>query len=60
NLPPEIVWSNLRCNFMPGFEDVLSISPVMFLCVSKSLSNLIPLFWKWIFIPWLQLEIDAY
>ncbi|THU77015.1 hypothetical protein K435DRAFT_703391, partial [Dendrothele bispora CBS 962.96] len=56
NLPPEIVWSNLRRNFMPGFEDVLSNPPVSYSPTHPLQYNV----FKWIFIPWLQLEIDAY
>ncbi|KAH6890733.1 hypothetical protein BKA70DRAFT_1234631 [Coprinopsis sp. MPI-PUGE-AT-0042] len=56
--PPEIAWSGFRARFAPGFEDLLQLGldhewydP----------DNLIHRYvFRWIFIPWLQAELDNY
>ncbi|KAJ7086295.1 hypothetical protein C8R43DRAFT_1092660 [Mycena crocata] len=58
NVMPEIGWSQLRHRWTPGFEDVLDIG------VNNGWydpSNLLQaLVFRWVFIPWLQIELDAY
>ncbi|KAJ7605177.1 hypothetical protein FB45DRAFT_682230, partial [Roridomyces roridus] len=58
NIKPEIAWSQFRQRFAPGFENVLEIR------VHKgwySPGNLLEsLVFRWVFIPWLQAEIDNY
>ncbi|KAJ7721439.1 hypothetical protein DFH07DRAFT_872169 [Mycena maculata] len=48
NVMPEISWSQLRHRFTPGFEDILDIG-----------ISYLKLF-HWVFIPWLQKELDSY
>ncbi|KAJ7511196.1 hypothetical protein B0H11DRAFT_1954316 [Mycena galericulata] len=58
NVMPEIGWSQLRRRWTPGFEDILDIG------VNNGWydpSNLLQaLVFRWVFIPWLQKELDAY
>ncbi|KAJ6466161.1 hypothetical protein C8R47DRAFT_991038 [Mycena vitilis] len=58
NVMPEIGWSQLRHRFTPGFENVLDIG------VNNGWYNpsvlLQALVFRWVFIPWLQRELDAY
>ncbi|KAK6984136.1 hypothetical protein R3P38DRAFT_3333007 [Favolaschia claudopus] len=58
NVKPEISWSQLRRRFTPGFEEILDVG------VNEGWydpSNLIQaLVFRWVFIPWLQRELDAY
>ncbi|KAF8217983.1 hypothetical protein K438DRAFT_1914178 [Mycena galopus ATCC 62051] len=58
NIPPEIAWSQLRRRWTPGFEDILDIG------VNNGWydpSNLLQaLVFRWVFIPWLQRELDAF
>ncbi|KAJ7077312.1 hypothetical protein B0H15DRAFT_1003903 [Mycena belliarum] len=58
NVMPEIGWSQLRHRWTPGFEDILDIG------VNNGWydpSNLLQaLVFRWVFIPWLQSELDAY
>ncbi|KAJ7857101.1 hypothetical protein B0H14DRAFT_3135890 [Mycena olivaceomarginata] len=49
NLIPEIGWSQLRRRWTPGFEDILDIG------VNNGC-----LIFRWVFIPWLQKELDLY
>ncbi|KAF9254085.1 hypothetical protein L218DRAFT_812290, partial [Marasmius fiardii PR-910] len=51
NIPPETLWSNLRRRFTPGFEDILD-APSRFPEIRNT--------FKWLFIPWLQTELDAW
>ncbi|CAK5264132.1 unnamed protein product [Mycena citricolor] len=58
NVMPEITWSMMRRRFTPGFEDILDTGvdngwydPGI---VLKSL------IFRWVFIPWLQAELEAY
>ncbi|KAJ8077842.1 hypothetical protein PM082_002282 [Marasmius tenuissimus] len=60
NIPPEILWSNLRRRFTPGFEDILD-APTRFPELRYDRSD--PLqynVFKWIFIPWIQAELDGW
>ncbi|KAJ7886446.1 hypothetical protein B0H14DRAFT_3856616 [Mycena olivaceomarginata] len=58
NVIPEIGWSQLRRRWTPGFEDILDIG------VNNGWynpSNLLQaLIFRWVFIPWLQKELDLY
>ncbi|KAH6903545.1 hypothetical protein BKA70DRAFT_1433583 [Coprinopsis sp. MPI-PUGE-AT-0042] len=58
NIPPEIAWSGLRARFAPGFEDLLQLG------VDQEwydYDNLVHRYvFRWIFIPWLQAELDNY
>ncbi|KAF7312964.1 hypothetical protein MKEN_00981000 [Mycena kentingensis (nom. inval.)] len=58
NIKPEIVWSQFRRRFVPGFQDILDFG------VNNdwySTSNLLEtLVFRFVFIPWLQREVDAY
>ncbi|KAG1811329.1 hypothetical protein EV424DRAFT_1542550 [Suillus variegatus] len=46
NVMSEIAWSQLRWRFTPGFESLLDEGVVMV--------------FRWVFIPWLQCELDRY
>ncbi|KAJ7465042.1 hypothetical protein FB451DRAFT_1352670 [Mycena latifolia] len=58
NVMPEIGWSQLRHRFTPGFEDILDVG------VNNGWydpHNLVEaLVFRWVFIPWLQKELDSY
>ncbi|KAJ7196274.1 hypothetical protein GGX14DRAFT_575086 [Mycena pura] len=58
NVVPEIAWSQLRRRFTPGFEDILDAG------IEKGWYDpgilLEVLTFRWVFIPWLQCELDAY
>ncbi|KAJ7820410.1 hypothetical protein B0H14DRAFT_3089252 [Mycena olivaceomarginata] len=58
NVMPEISWSQLRHRFTPGFEDILDIG------VNNGWYDpdvlLEALVFRFVFIPWLQKELDAY
>ncbi|KAJ7214558.1 hypothetical protein GGX14DRAFT_550501 [Mycena pura] len=49
NVMPEIGWSQLRHRFTPGFENILDVG------VNNGC-----LVFRWVFIPWLQKELDSY
>ncbi|KAJ7807137.1 hypothetical protein B0H14DRAFT_3152660 [Mycena olivaceomarginata] len=53
NVIPEIGWSQLRRRWTPGFEDILDIG------VNNGWYNP-SLIFRWVFIPWLQKELDLY
>ncbi|KAG6848989.1 hypothetical protein H0H93_012194 [Arthromyces matolae] len=58
NVMPEITWSQLRRRFTPGFEDILEIGVVNeWYDIGNPLDALL---FRWIFIPWMQKELDAY
>ncbi|GLB43860.1 hypothetical protein LshimejAT787_1500440 [Lyophyllum shimeji] len=58
NVMPEIAWSQLRRRFSPGFEDVLEYGvQEEWYDIDNPLDVLV---FRWIFIPWLQMELDAY
>ncbi|KAG2754087.1 hypothetical protein P692DRAFT_20870343 [Suillus brevipes Sb2] len=58
NVMPEITWSQLRRRFTPGFENVLDTG------VSEgwydATNTLQIMVFRWVFIPWLQMELNAY
>ncbi|KAG1853232.1 hypothetical protein C8R48DRAFT_675899 [Suillus tomentosus] len=58
NVMPEITWSQLRRRFTPGFETYLDrgVQSGWYDC-SNTLQRLI---FRWVFIPWLQRELDGY
>ena len=75
NVKPEITWSQLRRRFSPGFEDLLEVGvnegwydmtrtlDVYVSCLhifSPFSETFHSLTFRWIFIPWLQIELDAY
>ncbi|KAF7300898.1 hypothetical protein MKEN_01316100 [Mycena kentingensis (nom. inval.)] len=59
NIKPEIVWSQFRRRrFVPGFQNILEIGTNEgWYDTSNLLETLV---FRFIFIPWLQREIDAY
>ncbi|CAK5265855.1 unnamed protein product [Mycena citricolor] len=58
NITPEIAWSQLRRRFTPGFENLLDIGLLEGWYDPKILLE--ALVFRWVFIPWLQAELDAY
>ncbi|CAK5274358.1 unnamed protein product [Mycena citricolor] len=58
NVKPEITWSQMRRRFTPGFEDILDFG------VNQGWYDpgvlLEALVFRWVFIPWLQAELDNY
>ncbi|KAG2085347.1 hypothetical protein BD769DRAFT_1718725 [Suillus cothurnatus] len=58
NVMPEITWSQLRRRFTPGFENLLDAG------VSEgwydATNTLQIMVFRWVFIPWLQMELNAY
>ncbi|TFK16769.1 hypothetical protein FA15DRAFT_740498 [Coprinopsis marcescibilis] len=58
NVKPEIEWSQLRRRFSQGFEAILEFG------VREgwydSLNSIHVLTFRWVFIPWMQLELDGY
>ncbi|KAG1811302.1 hypothetical protein EV424DRAFT_1542583 [Suillus variegatus] len=58
NVMPEITWSQLRRRFTPGFETLLDhgVNEGWY-DVGNTLQNMV---FRWVFIPWLQQELDAY
>ncbi|KAJ7438148.1 hypothetical protein FB451DRAFT_1344417 [Mycena latifolia] len=58
NVKPEPMWSQYRRNFSPGFEDILDEG------VNRGLYKpdrpLEKLVFRWLAIPWLQSELDAW
>ncbi|KAG1883822.1 hypothetical protein F4604DRAFT_1515040, partial [Suillus subluteus] len=58
NIKPEILWSVLRKDFTPGFENILEEGVVKGLYdIHNTLQNYI---FRWLAIPWLQAELDAW
>ncbi|KAI6113609.1 hypothetical protein EDD16DRAFT_1693689 [Pisolithus croceorrhizus] len=58
NIKPEIMWSQLRRRFTPGFESLRDEGVNQgWYDVDNTLQLMI---FQWIFIPWLQAELDAY
>ncbi|KAG2356262.1 hypothetical protein BDR07DRAFT_1380944 [Suillus spraguei] len=55
---PEITWSQLRCRFTPGFKTLLDhgVNEDWY-DIGNTLQNMV---FCWVFIPWLQQELDAY
>ncbi|KAI6037299.1 hypothetical protein BKA83DRAFT_4486298 [Pisolithus microcarpus] len=58
NIKPEIMWSQLCQRFTPGFETLLEDGVHQgWYDIDNTLQLMI---FRWIFIPWLQAELDAY
>ncbi|KAF8120876.1 hypothetical protein EV363DRAFT_1278349 [Boletus edulis] len=58
NIMPEIAWSQLRRRFTPGFESILERGIALdWFDPDNSLHIAV---FRWLFIPWLQAELDAY
>ncbi|KAG1810715.1 hypothetical protein EV424DRAFT_1542835 [Suillus variegatus] len=58
NVMPEITWSQLRRRFTPGFENLLDEGVIE--GWYDSVDTLQMMIFHWVFIPWLQQELDAY
>ncbi|KAJ7805822.1 hypothetical protein B0H14DRAFT_3770232 [Mycena olivaceomarginata] len=58
NVMPEIGWSQLQHRFTPGFEDILDVGVNNGWYDANELVE--ALVFCWVFIPWLQRELDAY
>ncbi|KAG2142390.1 hypothetical protein DEU56DRAFT_754729 [Suillus clintonianus] len=58
NVKPEITWSQLRRRFTPGFETLLDEGVENGWYDSDN--TLQVMIFRWIFIPWLQCELDRY
>ncbi|KAJ7759725.1 hypothetical protein DFH07DRAFT_918861 [Mycena maculata] len=58
NVMPKIGWSQLRHRFTPGFEDILDVGVTNEWYDPNNLLQ--ALVFRWVFIPWLQKELDAY
>ncbi|KAF8581372.1 hypothetical protein K439DRAFT_1514955 [Ramaria rubella] len=54
----EISWSQLRCRFTPGFEDLLDDG--VHAGWYDPNDPLDVLLFRWLFIPWLQVELDTW
>ncbi|KIK75106.1 hypothetical protein PAXRUDRAFT_173806, partial [Paxillus rubicundulus Ve08.2h10] len=58
NIMPEIAWSQLRCRFTPGFEALLEQGvEAGWYDIDNTLQLMV---FRWLFILWLQQELDAY
>lgn len=58
NVMPEITWPQLRHRFTPGFENLLDAGVHNgWYDAGNTLQIMI---FRWIFIPWLQRELNAY
>ncbi|KAF8076875.1 hypothetical protein FPV67DRAFT_1559232 [Lyophyllum atratum] len=58
NVMPEIAWSQMRRRFTPGFEDILEVGAQNeWYDIDQPLDVLV---FRWVFIPWLQQELNAY
>ncbi|KAJ8481657.1 hypothetical protein ONZ45_g15236 [Pleurotus djamor] len=58
NVYPEISWSQLRRRFTPGFEDILDHGVQEgWYDIGDTVHKLT---FRWLFTPWLQVELDAY
>ncbi|KAG1832673.1 hypothetical protein EV424DRAFT_1342207 [Suillus variegatus] len=58
NVMPEIAWSQLRRRFTPGFESLLDHGVEQDWYDSDN--TLQVMVFRWVFIPWLQRELDSY
>ncbi|KIK15352.1 hypothetical protein PISMIDRAFT_79839, partial [Pisolithus microcarpus 441] len=56
---PKIMWLQLCCRFTPGFESILEegVNAGWWYDIDNTLEQLV---FQWLFIPWLQQELDAY
>ncbi|KAJ7836779.1 hypothetical protein B0H14DRAFT_3460501 [Mycena olivaceomarginata] len=58
NIKPEATWSQMRHQFMPGFENILDAGVAQGLYdINKPLEKFV---FCWLAIPWLQAELDAW
>ncbi|KAI5998323.1 hypothetical protein F5J12DRAFT_724905, partial [Pisolithus orientalis] len=63
NIKPEIAWSQLCCRFSPAFESLLDMAvsmpftPVPVCIQSDPIHSMV---FRWVFIPWLQVELKNY
>ncbi|KAJ7084177.1 hypothetical protein C8R43DRAFT_1051851 [Mycena crocata] len=58
NVKPEATWSQMRRQFSPGFENILEEGVAQGLySINKPLEKLV---FRWLAIPWLQAELDAW
>ncbi|KAI6142101.1 hypothetical protein BKA82DRAFT_3985463, partial [Pisolithus tinctorius] len=63
NIKPEIAWSQLHCCFSPGFESLLDMAvsmPFMPVPVCIQSDPIHSMVFRWVFIPWLQVELNNY
>ncbi|KIK37536.1 hypothetical protein CY34DRAFT_15632 [Suillus luteus UH-Slu-Lm8-n1] len=58
NVMPEITWSQLWCRFTPGFETLLDEGVIEDWYDSGNTLHM--MVFRWVFIPWLQQELNAY
>ncbi|KAG1890172.1 hypothetical protein F4604DRAFT_1876780 [Suillus subluteus] len=58
NVMPEIAWSQLRCRFTPGYETLLDEGVESGWYDSDNVLQV--MVFQWVFIPWLQCELDRY
>ncbi|KAG1778331.1 hypothetical protein EV702DRAFT_1220104 [Suillus placidus] len=58
NVMPEITWSQMRRWFTPGFESLLDHGVMSGWYNSNNTLQM--MVFRWVFIPWLQRELDAY
>ncbi|KAG1758695.1 hypothetical protein EDD22DRAFT_956604 [Suillus occidentalis] len=58
NVMPEITWSQLRRRFTPGFETLLDEGVIEDWYDSGNTLHM--MVFRWVFIPWLQQELNAY
>ncbi|KAG1867744.1 hypothetical protein F4604DRAFT_1584905 [Suillus subluteus] len=58
NVMLEITWSQLWCRFTPGFETLLDEGVIEGWYDSGNTLHM--MVFHWVFIPWLQQELDAY
>ncbi|KAG2112122.1 hypothetical protein BD769DRAFT_1689849 [Suillus cothurnatus] len=58
NVMPEITWSQMRRHFTPGFETLLDRGVTSGWYDTNNTLQL--MIFHWVFIPWLQRELDAY
>ncbi|KAJ7827354.1 hypothetical protein B0H14DRAFT_2595352 [Mycena olivaceomarginata] len=58
NIKPEATWSQMRRQFTPGFENILDAGVARGLYdINNPLEKLV---FRWLAIPWLQAELDAW
>ncbi|KAF9532557.1 hypothetical protein CPB83DRAFT_867411 [Crepidotus variabilis] len=58
NVKPEVTWSQLRRRFSPGFKNILEEGVTKgWYDINRPIDKLV---FRWIFIPWLQAELNAY
>ncbi|KAI6002396.1 hypothetical protein F5J12DRAFT_906292 [Pisolithus orientalis] len=63
NIKPEITWSQLHCHFSPCFESLLDMGVDSGWYDPNNMLQLDPIHsmvFQWVFIPWLQVELNNY